>query len=174
MTIQNLQLVNILVLIMAGLIILETIILVVTTLSLSKQLQDLDQKLRVFSQRSAQGLAFARRVITAIEEGTPELAQVEDTVEKQLSTLVKTTKTANQALGRSLDLLRFETGEAQGKMDTALSKFSQQTFRLHRLLLHPAMRASEIVHAGVKILKQTLSRETKSPASYGPDTETFI
>ena len=174
MTIQNLQLVNILVLIMAGLIIVETIILVVTTLSLSKQLQDLDQNLRVLSQRSAQGLAFARRVITAIEEGIPELAQVEDTVEKHLSTLVETTNTADQALGRSLDLLRFETGEARGEIDTTLSKFSQQTFRLHRLLLHPAMRASEIVHAGVKILKQTLSREAKSPASYEPDKETFI
>ncbi len=174
MTIQNLPLVNILILIMAGLIIVETIILVVTTLSLSKQIQDLDQNLRVLSQRSAQGLAFARRVITAIEEGIPELARVEDTVEKQLSSLVKTTKTADQALGRSLDLLRFKTGEARGEVDTTLSKFSQQTFRLHRLLLHPAMRISEIVHAGVKILKQTLSREAKSPASHGPDKETFI
>ena len=174
MTIQNLQLVNILVLIMVGLIIVETIILVVTTLSLSKQLQILDQNLRVLSQRSAQGLDFARRVITAIEKGTPELAQVEDTVEKQLSTLVETTQTANQALGHNLDLLRFKTAETRGEMDTTLGKFSQQTFRLHRLLLHPAMRASEIVHAGVKILKQTLSREAKSPASYGPDKETFI
>jgi hypothetical protein len=159
---------------MAGLIIVETIILVVTTLSLSKQLQILDQNLRVLSQRSAQGLDFARRVITAIEKGTPELAQVEDTVEKQLSTLVETTQTANQALGHNLDLLRFKAGETRGEMDTTLGKFSQQTFRLHRLLLHPAMRASEIVHAGVKILKQTLSREAKSPASYGPDKETFI
>ena len=174
MTIQNLQLVNVLVLIMAGLIIVETIILVVTTLTLSKQIQDLDQNLHVLTQRSAQGLAFARRVITAIEEGTPQLAQVEDAAEKQLSTLVETTKTADQALGRGLDLLRFETGEARGQVDTVLSKFSQQTFRLHRLLIHPAMRASEIVHAGVRALKQTLSREAKSPASYGPDKETFI
>jgi len=174
MTIQNLQLVNILVLIMAGLIIVETIILVVTTLSLSKQIQDLDQNFRVLSRRSAEGMAFARRVITAIEEGTPELAKVEGTVEQQLSTLMETTKTADQALGRSLDLLRFETGKAQGEVDATLNKFSQQTFRLHRLLLHPAMRASEIVHAGVTILKQTLSREAKSPASYGPDKETFI
>jgi hypothetical protein len=59
-------------------------------------------------------------------------------------------------------------------VDTVLSKFSQQTFRLHRLLIHPALRASEIVHAGIKVLKQTLSREAKSPASYGPDKETFI
>jgi len=174
MTIQNLQLVNVLVLIMAGLIVVETIILVVTTLSLSKQIQDLDQNLHVLSQRSAQGLAYARRVITALEEGTPELAQVETTVEKQLSTIVETAKTADQALGRSLDLLRFETGEARGQVDTALSRFSQQTFRLHRMLIHPAMRASEIVHAGVKVLKKTLSREAKSPASYGPDKETFI
>ncbi len=174
MAIQNLQLVNFLVLIMAGLIIVETIILVVTTLSLSKQLQDLDQNLRVLSQRSVQGLAFARRVITTIEKGIPELAQVENTTEKQLSRLVETTKTANQALGRSLDLLRFQTGEARSEMDVALSKFSQQTFRLHRLLLHPAMRASKIVHASIKILKQTLSREAKSPASYVPDKETFI
>ena len=174
MTIQNLQLVNILVFIMAGLIIVETIILVVTTFTLSRLLQDLDQNMRVLSQRSAKGMAFARQVITAIEESTPELAQVGDTVEKQLSTLAANTETANQALGRSLDLLRFKTGEARGEMDVALGKFSQQTFRLHRLLLHPAMRASEIVHAGIKILKQTLSREAKSPASYGPDRETFI
>ena len=80
MTIQNLQLVNVLVLIMAGLIVVETIILVVTTLTLSKQIQDLDQNLHVLTQRSAQGLAFARRVITAIEEGTPQLAQVEDEI----------------------------------------------------------------------------------------------
>jgi hypothetical protein len=51
MTIENLQLVNILVFIMAGLIIVETIMLVVTTLTLSKQLQDLDQNLNVLSQR---------------------------------------------------------------------------------------------------------------------------
>jgi len=174
MPIENLQLVNILVFIMAGLIIVETIMLVVTTLTLSKQLQDLDQNLHVLSQRSAQGMAFARQVITAIEESVPELAHVEDTVEKQLSALTANTETANQALGRNLDLLRFQAGEARAEMDATLGKFSQQTFRLHRLLLHPAMRASEIVHAGVKILKQTLSREAKSPASYGPDKETFI
>ena len=174
MTVQNLQLVNILIFVMAGLIIVETIILVVTSFSLSRQLQHLDQNLRLLCNRSAQGLAFAQRVITSIEEGTPALAHVEDKVEKQLSTLVETTESANQALGRSLDLLRFETGEARGHMDNALSQFSQQTFRLHRLLRHPAMRASEIVNAGLKILKQTLSREAKSPASYGSDKETFI
>ena len=174
MAIENLQLVNILILIMAGLIIVETIILAVTTLSLSRQLQNLDQNLKVLSQRSAQGLDFAKRVIAAIEEGTPEFSKVEATVEKQLSTLVETTETASHELGRSLDLLRFQTGEARGEVDAALSKFEQQTFRLHRLVLHPAMRASEIVHAGIKILKQTLSREAKSPASYGPDKETFI
>jgi hypothetical protein len=119
-------------------------------------------------------MAFAQRVIAAIAEGTPEFSQVEATVEEQLSTLMETTETANQAMGRSLDLLRFETGEARGEMDTALGRFSQQTFRLHRMVLHPAMRASEIVHAGVKILKQTLSKEAKSPASFGPDKETFI
>lgn len=174
MAIDNLQLVTILVYIMAGLIIVETIILVATTLTLSKQLQNLDQNLRVLSNRSTQGLAFARRVISAIEESTPELSQVGDTVEKQLATLVKTTEAANRSLGRSLDYLRYEAGEARNEMDDALSKFSNQTFRLHRLLLHPAMRASKIVHAGVKILKQSLSREAKSPASYGPDRETFI
>ena len=174
MAIQNLQLVNLLIFIMAGLIIVETIILVVTTFSLSSQLQHLDQNLKVLAQRSAQGMAFAQRVIAAIEEGTPAFSKVESTVEDQLSTLMKNTETANQAFGRSLDLLRFETGEARGEMDTALTKFSQQTFRLHRMVLHPAMRASEIVHAGIKILKQTLAKEVKSPASYGPDKETFI
>jgi hypothetical protein len=171
---ENLQLVNLLIFIMAGLIIVETIILLVTAFTLSRQLQNLDQNLKVLSQRSAQGMAFAQRVIAAIAEGTPEFSQVEATVEEQLSTLMETTETANQAMGRSLDLLRFETGEARGEMDTALGRFSQQTFRLHRMVLHPAMRASEIVHAGVKILKQTLSKEAKSPASFGPDKETFI
>ncbi len=174
MAIQNLQLVNLLIFIMAGLIIVETIILVVTSFTLSRQLQNLDQNLKVLSQRSAQGMAFAQRVIAAIEEGTPEFSKVESTVENQLATLMETTETADQAFGRSLDLLRFETGEARGEVDAALSKFTQQTFRLHRMVLHPAIRASEIVHAGIKILKQTLSKEAKSPASYGPDKETFI
>ena len=174
MAIENLQLVNLLIFIMAGLIMVETIILVVTTFSLGRQLQNLDQNLKVLSRRSSQGMAFAQRVISAIEEGTPEFSKVEDTVEEQLSTLMKTTETANQAMGRSLDLLRFETGEARGEVDAVLGRFTQQTFRLHRLVLHPAMRASEIVHAGVKILKQTLSKQAKSPAVYGPDKETFI
>jgi hypothetical protein len=174
MAIENLQLVHLLIFIMAGLIMVETIILVATTFSLGRQLQNLDQNLQVLSRRSAQGMAFAQRVISAIEEGTPEFSKVEDTVEEQLSSLMETTESANQAFGRSLDLLRLETGEARGEMDAALNSFSQQTFRLHRLVLHPAMRASEIVHAGVKILKQTLSRQARSPTAYGPDKETFI
>ena len=174
MTIQNLQLVNILVLVMAALIVVQAILLVLITFRLGKRLQDLEKNLQLVSQRSTQGVAFVHRVMAAIEKMTPRLSDVEETFEKELTTLVKATEKANQEAGRKIDLLRFELGKANSGLDTALSKFSQQTFKLHRAVLHPSMRVSEIIQAGIKILKQTLSREEKSPASYGPEKETFI
>ncbi len=174
MTIQNPQLVNILVLVMAALIIVQALILVLISFRLAKQVQHFDQSLRLLSQRSAQGVAFAKRVIAAVEKMTPRLSEVEKTVEKELTTFLKASEKADQAAGRSIDLLRFELGKANSGLDTLLSKFSQKTFEVHRAAVHPSKRVSELIRASLKILKQTLSREKKSPASYGPEKETFI
>jgi len=174
MTIQNLQLVNILVLVMAALIIVQTLLLVLINFHLTKQVRLLDKRLRLLPQRSAQGVAIAQRVIAAVERMTPKLSEVEKTVEKELTTFLKASEKADQAAGRTIDLLRFELGKANSGLESLLSKFSQQTFAVHRATVHPSMRVSELIRAGITILKQTLSREKKSPASYGPEKETFI
>lgn len=174
MDIQDLQLVNILVLVMAGLIIGQTLLLVIISFRMAKQARHLDESLRLLSQRSAQGVAFAQRVIAAVEKMTPELSEVESTVEKELTTFLKASEKADQAAGRTIDLLRFELGKADSGLDDLLSKFSQQTYAVHRATVHPSMRVSELIRASLKILKQTLSRGKKSPASYWPEKETFI
>ncbi len=174
MEIQDQQLVNILVLVMAALIIGQTLLLVLLSLRMAKQVQHLDEGLRLLSQRSAQGVAFAQRIIATVEKMTPELSEVENTVEKELTTFLKASQKADQAAGRAIDLLRFELGKADSGLDSLLNKFSQQTYAVHRATVHPSMRVSELIRASLKILKQTLSREKKSPASYGPEKETFI
>jgi len=174
MTIQNLQLVNILVLVMAALIIVQTLLLVLISFRLAKQVQHVDESLQLLSQRTAQGVAFAKKVISAVDKMTPRLSEVEETIEKELTTFLKASEKADQAAGRNIDLLRFELGKANSGLDTFLSKFSQQTFAVHRAAVHPSRRVSELIRAGIKILKQTLSPGKKSPASYGPEKETFI
>ncbi len=174
MSIQDPQLVNILVVVMAALIIGQTLLLVMISLRMAKQVRHLDESLRLLSRRSAQGVAFAQRVIAAVKKMTPELSEVENTVEKELTTFLKASQKADQAAGRTIDLLRFELGKADSGLDDLLNKFSQQTYAVHRATVHPSMRVSELIRASLKILKQTLSREKKSPASYGPEKETFI
>ena len=174
MTIENLLLINILVWVMAGLIIVQTVLLVVANLHIVQNLQNLDQGLRFLSEQSAKGLALAHRALNVIEKVLPKLPEAEEVMEKKMKDIVETTQKVDRAVSRVVDLIRYQMGGVDSGLDTFLSRLSQQIYRVHQAVLHPSLRLATIVRSGINVLKRTLLREDESPASHQPDEETFV
>lgn len=174
MTIQDPTLVTYLVGTMALLIIVQTALLVLAISHLIKGLQQLDQSLEFLSQKSAKVLEFADGVASLMEKASRKLPEIEKVIQEMMGNIAETTEKANQALEHRLDFLHSHMEKVQSGMDVVLSKFSQQTFKVHSAFLQPSMRLFAIIRAGIITLKQALSREDGSPASHLPDEEGFI
>ena len=78
-------------------------------------------------------------------------------------------RTVGEALQRArVGLRRFDS-----LADEALAGFSRQTFRVHRAIVHPALRVSELLQSAGGLMGK-LRHQDKSPASYSSDQEIFI
>lgn len=101
----------------------------------------------------------------------------------------------SRAEGRAPDLLgpvneavrRFDTSTASGiaamksrlsrfdeAADRVLSNMSTETFRVHRAIVHPAIRLSELLQSVTGLFEKIAQGREKPPASYSSDEEIFI
>jgi hypothetical protein len=175
MTIENLPLVNILVWIMAGLVLVQTAMLVVTNVIVRQKVRDIDRGLQSFSQQSVKGMQMISQAIDGVEEVLPRLPEAQKTIERNLDALVETTQTVSRAVGRGVDLARYQVAEADNGADALLSTLSQRIFKAHQSMSHPSLRLATIIRSGMGILKQTWLKEDRSPASHPPeDEENFV
>jgi hypothetical protein len=67
-----------------------------------------------------------------------------------------------------MGLVRFDS-----MADEALAGFSRQTFRVHRAVVHPGLRISELMQSAAGLMGK-LRHQDRSPASYPSDQEIFI
>lgn len=171
MTFYNPSLVTSLVLAMAAIIIVQTALLLLAIFHLRKSLHQLDYLMIILSEKSATALDFAHRVVAVIEASTRKLPEIENTVKATVGSIVEATRKTNQAIAHRVEFLRSQLDDVGREMDTIVSKFSQQTFKVHRAVLDPSMRLSAILRAGIAVLKQLLSREDGSSASHSTDKE---
>ncbi|RPI25217.1 MAG: hypothetical protein EHM61_14950 [Acidobacteria bacterium] len=157
---------------MGILVIAQGLVVFVIFTRFSKQLQELRPRLAaLLLQANAASTSLKQLVshtdglyekLATLQNRAPELArQVAEWIEQN-------DRTIGEALQRArLGLRRFDV-----LADEALTGFSRQTFRVHRAVVHPALRISELLQSAAGLMGKL--RHHKSPASYSSDQEIFI
>ena len=171
MTIENPFLVNILVWIVAGLILVQTALLVLTNFMVRQKIRNIDQSLHSFSQQSVKGMKMIHRGIDVVEEVLPRLPAVQETIERNVDAVIQATQTVSRAMSRGVDLARYQAAETENGVDNLLSILSQQIYKAHEAVSHPSLRLATIIRTGFDVLKRTVLQPDQSPASHPPDDE---
>jgi uncharacterized membrane protein (Fun14 family) len=173
MEIQDLDLALILVIVLAFLILVQTVILLVAFSKLSKMLVTLEQATSSYADQ----LRVLTRQINAFLPPTSlgeRLPALRSELKNYLQAGVEATKRADESIGRALAVSRARVEQANDTIDTVLSRFSQQTFLVHRAVLHPAMHASAFLHGVFTGVRRLISGGPESPASHLPGSEDFV
>ncbi len=163
-----------LVLLMAGLVLIQAAMLIVTLFLTRQRLESLNQQLQTLSDTASRGLKLSHRVLDVVETALENLPTLEDVTKRNLETLTETTQKIDRSIAQATDTLRSEVAQASDVVDTTLSRFSRLTFRLHQILVDPAVRLSSLFQSGVAALRRRLSHQQRPPDSHSPDKEIFI
>ena len=161
------------VLLIAGLMIVQSLLLVLVTTQLARKLDSLDRRLSGLSDFADKGLKIPHRILDVAEEIVQKLPRAEDLTDQALTRLTDATEKVDQVVARKIERLHMQAREKCEHLDGVLSRFSQETFKLHSIFLNPAMRLSALVQAGVVTLKRLLSRTDGQPGD-PPDKQIFI
>ena len=163
-----------LVLVMAGLVLIQAVMLIVTLFLTRQRLESLNQQLQIVSDTASRGLKLSHRVLDVVETALENLPTLEDVTDRKLEALAETTQKMDRNIAQATETLRSEVAQASDVVDTTLNEFSRQTFRLHQVLVDPAMRLSSLFQSGVAALRRMLSHQQKPPDSHSPNKELFI
>lgn len=79
----------------------------------------------------------------------------------------------DRAVGLALERARVGLVRFDSLADEALAGFSRQTFRVHRAVVHPGLRFSELLQSAAGLMGR-FRQHDRSPASYSSDQEIFI
>ena len=156
---------------MAGLILVQTALLVVTNLIVRQKIRDVDQVVQSFSQQAVKGTKMIYQAIDGVEEVLTRLPAAQEAIERNVEALVRATQTVSRAMSRGVDLVRYQAAEAENGVDTPLSTLSQQIYKAHETVSHPSRRLATVVRSAIDVLKRTLLQEDRSPASHPPEDE---
>jgi len=175
MAIENPFLVNLLVWIMAGLILAQTALLVMTNFIVRHKIRNVDQSLQSFSQQSVKGMKIIHQGIDVVEEVLPRLPVAQEAIERNVEAVVQATQTVSRAMSRGVDLARYQAAETENGVDSVLSILSQQVYKAHEAVSHPSLRLATIIRTGIDLLKRTVLQPDYPPASHQPeDEENFV
>lgn len=163
-----------LVLVMAGLVLIQAVMLIVTLLLSRQRLESLNQQLQTLSDTADRGLKLSHRVLDVVETALENLPTLEDVTQRNLETLTEATQKMDRSIAQTTDTLRSGVAQASDVVDATLSRFSLQTFHLHQVLVDPAMRLSSLFQSGVAALRRGLSHRQSPPDSHSSDKEIFI
>lgn len=173
MVVNDLDLVTVLVFIMVGLVILQSVGLVIMLAKSNARLQEAESRLQRYSVQMRPLLANLRDALERLKWIPGQLQAFEETTENLLTSVVGGLETANErfkvGLGAGCDRIE----EAGRKIEYGLSTFSRQTTRVHRSIRYPASNFSALIH-GLTAGIETLRGDKKDPTRHYQEEEDFI
>ena len=159
---------------MGGILLVQTALLVVTLVQMLKSLQQLDQKLAVFADKSLYRWKLVDQLLSTLENYLGRLPEIEKAVCTGLEGFTGSLEKGNKTLALRINSIRNQLKRTGEITNTALNRFSEQTVRAHRALIDPSVRLSTIIRLGVGAFKQTVSSEDSSQDSNSSDNELFV
>ncbi len=160
------------VLLMGLLMVLQSVVVFVLFTRAGKQLRSSQPALSSFLARVQSGTTALRQLLSHVEGVPAKLVEVEGQTPPLLVSLTEVVRSIDQDLERFADRSRSFLYQFDRAADSVLSNFSTQTFRVHRAVIHPAIRISTLLRSFSAVGSRFFHDE--SPASHSPDQEIFI
>lgn len=161
------------VLLMGVLMLLQSLVVFILFWRVGKQLRSSQPAISSFMARIESGTAALRQLLSHIEGVPAKLAEVSGETPPLLASLADIVRSLDNNLGSFVKRSRSYLHQFDSAADTVLSNFSTQTFRVHRAVIHPAIRFSNLLQS-VSAVASRILRDDEPPASYSPDQEIFI
>jgi hypothetical protein len=174
MVIQELDRALVVIIVMAFLILVQTVIVVFGFHKLLKMLESLEEVSTSIVKHAKVVTGEVNAILPKITAYGRRLPELRRELLNFLQAGAETGKRVDQSVARALTVSRVRVRQADERIDVVLSGFSQQTFRLHRAVLHPTLRFSAFMHGLFSGLRRFIAGGPESPASYLPDTEDFV
>lgn len=161
------------VLLMALLMLLQSVVVFILFTKAGKQLRASQPALSSLLSRVESGTAALRQLLAHVEGVPTKLAEVESETPQLLASLKEVVRSLDRDVENVADRSRSYLYRFDSAADTVLSNFSTQTFRVHRAVIHPAIRFSTLLQS-INAFASRVFRSDEPPASHSPDQEIFI
>lgn len=172
MTFENPDFALTLIVTLALLVLLQAVFFAVFWLLLDKFLQKVDKKLTLPLQKAGEAAEEAQSLAGKLAPLVQKVTNFESEVTSVLNLARKFASQGDQALVQGLTTARSQVERASTQIDKVLGKFTEQTFKVHRAILHPAIELSAIIRGAGTVLARLFSRDKTKPALQ--DKEIFI
>jgi hypothetical protein len=161
------------VLFMGVVILLHSIIVFVIFSQLGKRLKTFQPFLLAQVSRINSGTTVLRQLLAHLEGVPDRISSIEGRATTLLEPVNRAVAQVDRVAADALSAMRFRLSGIDRSADEVLSSFSNQTFRVHRAIVHPAIRLSSLLQS-ITTLTERIWGGRSSPASYPPDEEIFI
>lgn len=169
------SLVNLLVWIMVVLVLIQTALIVVVTFVIRQKIVAIDRTLHSFYQRTLIGMKLLCKMVDTVEDSLPKLPMFQKTIETNIEVFVAKIQAVTRAVGRGVDLVRYQSTEIESRIDSALMVFSQKINAIYQAAHHPSRHLIHFVQFGIEFLKRTSPEKNQPHASHRTkDTEKSI
>jgi hypothetical protein len=175
MSINNMELVTILVYILAGLFLLQAIITLIMYFALQRPIKKAEDKAITLTQRSAGQIRNLKALLFRLNKSLDRLPMVEQSVSRVLDYAIGKLQLVNQYTESALRKSSDQIEEIGRQFEHSLKQFSRQTAQVDRAIRNPAVNASALLQGLVVGFKELFkSTPPVQPATHSPDDDAFI
>jgi hypothetical protein len=161
------------VLFMGAVILLHSVIVFVIFSQLGKRLKAFQPFLLVQVTRINSGTTVLRQLLAHLDGVQNKISSIENRTPALLGPVNRAITQADQSAAGAVTGMRTYLLKIDQSADNLLRRFSNETFRVHRAIVHPAVRLSSLLQSVVGVIERFRGGR-KSPASYSSDQEIFI
>ncbi len=173
MTFQNLELVTVLIFVLVGFILAQTIVLLVIMSKLDREMKRLERAATRYARELGDVLTSLNAGLGRVDWILRTLPVVEKSIAGLMDSVLSGAGKANDGASKGIESALERIDEAGRQFEFALTKFSRQTSRVRRLVRYPTISAAALAHGLVTALR-TLREPKKRPMRHLHDGERFI
>lgn len=175
MTISDPQLVTILVFVIAGLSLTQTLFLLVFLDQVNRRVRKAEISLGKLSRKASHSLQNTKQLLQQLSRGTDKLPIVAGEVNRFLDIATEKARLANEIVARDIHFSVVHLEETSRRIEFALHQFTRQSSKVKKWIRYPACFVSAMIHgASTGVKAYTRASHRQQPATHYPDDEIFI
>ena len=156
------------------LLVLHSLVVMVIFLKTGKYLNSSQTRLVTLSAKVSNAAIALRHMLSHLEGLPGLLSRAEGRAPALLEPINQAVRLLDNSAASGIARLKTRLSRFDEAADTVLSNMSTETFRVHRAIVHPAMRLSELLQSVTGLFDRFAQGREKPPAAYSSDEEIFI